>query len=177
MRTTSNRPRAISRTSSGVSNRFRMIPTSIRNLRLRRRTHGSPAGAACTSLMPGEANDGGPGQMQRLVGRRFAGTKEPGAGSHQPAPRANSNSSSTPITNAHRDFVSVAARARHSRRARLTLADDDLRLAEALCYRELQLDGARIDQGGRPEIPNVAEADPGFGIDSPQRPSAARVAE
>src|SRR5262245_25195513 len=72
MRTTSNRPRTISRTSSGVSNRFRMIPTSIRNLRLRRRTHSSPAGAACTSLMPGETNDGGPGQVQRLVRPRFA---------------------------------------------------------------------------------------------------------
>ena len=59
----------------------------------------------------------------------------------------------------------------------LTLAGDDLRLAEALCYRGRQLDVARIDQGGRPVIRNVAEADPGFGVGSPQRASAARVAE
>jgi hypothetical protein len=71
----------------------------------------------------------------------------------------------------------VAARGRHSRHARLTLAGDDLRLAEALCYRGRQLDGARIDQGGRPEIRNVAEADPGFGVGAPQRPFVARVAE
>ena len=87
------------------------------------------------------------------------------------------DSSSTPITNAHRDFVSVAARACHSRRARLTLAGDDLRLAEALYYRGRQFDLARIDQGGRPEMRNVAEADPGFGVGSPQRASAARMAE
>ena len=71
----------------------------------------------------------------------------------------------------------VAAGARHSRRARLTLAGDDLHLAEAPCYRGRQLDGARIDHGGRPEIRNVAEADPRFGIGTPHRPSVARVAE
>ena len=105
----------------------------------------------------------------------------------------------------------VASRARHSRRARLPLAGNDLRLnafarfwegeppgepwhhparteprppgitqghlAEALCYRGRQLDGTRIDQGGRPEIRNVAEADPGFGVGTPQRSSVARVAE
>src|SRR5262245_51686404 len=33
-----------------------------------------PAGAACTSLMPRETKDGGPGPVQRLVWRRFADT-------------------------------------------------------------------------------------------------------
>ena len=37
-------------------------------------THGLPAGAAFTSLMPRETNDGGPGQVQRLGRRRFAET-------------------------------------------------------------------------------------------------------
>jgi hypothetical protein len=48
---------------------------------------------------------------------------------------------------------------------------------EARSYGGRQLNGARIDQGGRPAIRNVAEADPGDGIGSPQRPSAAGMAE